>query len=114
MLSYTAEEPTLAGKTLLTYTAEHNISNGVKAHLLTYSSEQTPDATSKTPTLAYTAELQPNTLMTKSEVLGNVTEIQPGTSTKNAALAFPSESEEVLSLESTIPQQTTILINTDK
>lgn len=116
MLSYAADEPSaLTGKTLLTYAAEHAISNGAKAHLLTYTPEQTPDATSKTPTVAYTAELQPSILVTRcSQVLDDVTEILPDTGTKNGSLAFPSESNEVLSLESTIPQQTTILIDTDK
>jgi len=47
-------------------------------------------------------------------VLSGAMEVQADSGSKNASLAFTSESEEILGLEATLPQQTTILIDTDK
>ncbi|PSN46839.1 hypothetical protein C0J52_09570 [Blattella germanica] len=113
MLSYTTEESNaLTGKThLLAYTAEPT--NGEKTQILAYSSEQTTDD-SKNPTLTYSTELQPSTLVTKTQVLGGAADVQVDENVKSATLAFPAESEEILQIGTNIPQQTALNIDSDK
>lgn len=104
MLSYATEQTgALAGKThLLTYTTEPP--PGGEA----YNSEQPPDET-KTPILTYATELQPSNLVSKMQIMGG-----SDANAKKSTLVFPTESGEVLSLNSNISPQTSVTVGSDK